>query len=150
MTHSDGLPRVKRPLGLAVLLSLWLPYPLWAAAPPAYAQHDRTEAPREAGHAHGKDSEETLENKSIKILSVKVISQNLICTPDKQVEIIYKAKADFAPQTIIIDMFDAAGNQIPGTRAGTEGLYTGEVKPTFFCIPPQAASYKVRLPKHEE
>lgn len=150
MAHIDGLPRVKKPFGLAALLSLWVLCPLWSAAPLAYAQEGRIEPPREADRAHGKDSEEVLENKFVKILSAKTIAQNLICAPDKQVEIIYKARADFSPQIIIVDMFDAAGNQIPGTRAETEGLYTGEVKQTFFCVPSQAASYKVRLPKHEE
>jgi hypothetical protein len=144
------LPVLKISFGLLAFLGLALWSPLWPARPLVHAQNGPAEAHRDTGHVRGKAFEEIVENHSIKILSVKPITQNLVCNPNRQVEIIYKAKTDFSPQTIIIDMFDADGNQIPGTRAETEGLYAGEVKQTLFCVPPQAASYKVRLPKTEE
>ncbi len=146
----DGSPVLKIPLGLSAFLGLMLLSSLGPAMPLVYAQSGPPEVHRGEGHAHGKTHEEVIENHSIKILNVKPMAQNLVCNPNKQVAIIYKAKTDFSPQTIIVDMFDAEGNQIPGTRAETEGLYAGEVKQTLFCVPPQAASYKVRLPKPEE
>ncbi len=92
-------------------------------------------------------SKHELENDEIQILKIREKSKPRFCIePNWQVDLLYRAKKDDRPQLIIVDVFNAAGEQISGVRTKTLALYEEEVRWTLFCLPPEAASYRLRLP----
>ncbi len=64
------------------------------------------------------------------------------------VEVTIKALKDVNGKTpVMIDFYDAGGNQINGSRQLVGALYKGEIKTIKFVKDPDASSYRVWLPK---
>lgn len=110
----------------------------------------KTVIEREMSRAQSKEAPGMLENEQLKILSVKE-ERDQFCygKEGRWVRILFKAKRNYTPTKIIADLFNAEGEQLPGTRALTDksDLSEGEISYAVFCAPPDVASYKLRLPE---